>query len=95
MTLLLICEHSTDLLFCGKKQFVVVVLTDKYKLHGGNKMSQHVTASSDCEDDTVGKCPAELGSVTDTQVQWLTRLLPADIALSTGPVCRRGSCLRV
>lgn len=53
MTLLLIYEHTTDLVFCGKKQFDV--LTDKYKLHGGNKMFQHITASFDYEDYMVGK----------------------------------------
>lgn len=46
-------------------------------------MSQHVTESFDYEDYTVGKWPVELGDGTDTQVQWITRLLPADIVLST------------
>lgn len=47
-------------------------------------MSQHITASFHYEDYMVGKWPVELGGVTDTQVQWITRLLPADIVLNTG-----------
>lgn len=38
-------------------------------------MFRHITASFDYEDYMVGKWPVELGGVTDTQVQWITRLL--------------------
>lgn len=47
-------------------------------------MSQHITVSFDYEDYMVGKWPVELSGVTDTQVQWITRLLPADTVLNTG-----------
>lgn len=70
--------------------FLLLFLTDKYKLSGGSKRSQHITASFDYEDYMVGKWPVD---VTDTQVQWITRLLPADMVLNTvACVQTGGSC---
>lgn len=72
---------------------LLLFLTDKYKLRGGSKMFQHIKASFDYEDYMVGKWPVELSGVTDTQVQWITRLLPADMVLNTvACVQTGGSC---
>lgn len=56
-------------------------------------MFQHIKASFDYEDYMVGKWPVELSGVTDTQVQWITRLLPVDMVLNTvACVQTGGSC---
>jgi hypothetical protein len=80
-------KNSSDITLNLWSSFFVArnsLLLLKYKLHGGNKMSQHITVSFDYGDYMVGKWPVELSSVTDTQVQWITRLLPADTVLNTG-----------